>query len=147
MLQQRRFKAFTAWVASLVILWSALAPSLSYAFVSDVPGGWIEICSVTGAKLVPAQAASYGADAAVSGSFKSDTSKPDSSKPDTSKSSALKSCTYCSSHVQVLGLPPAPAAGLTLEALAYHLPELFLAGVRTLFAWASVQARAPPLSP
>jgi Protein of unknown function (DUF2946) len=137
MLQQRRFKAFTAWVASLVILWSALAPSLSYAFVSDVPGGWIEICSVTGAKLVPAQAASYGADVAVSGS----------SEPDTSKPSALKPCTYCSSHVQVLGLPPAPAGGLTLEALAYHLPELFLAGVRTLFAWASIQARAPPLNP
>ncbi|WAC73091.1 DUF2946 domain-containing protein [Roseateles sp. SL47] len=126
MLHLRRKNAFTAWMASLAILWAALAPSLSWAFVPDMKGAWVEVCSVTGAKLVR-----VGTDGQL---------------PDSPKASGMKGCSYCASHVPDLGLPPAPDAGLPARLLADPLPPLFLSAARTLFAWAAVQARAPPLN-
>lgn len=126
MLHTRRNNAFTAWIATLAILWAALAPSLSWAFVPDVTGAWVEVCSVTGAKLVQVDT--------------------DAQHPDSSKVMGMKGCSYCASHAPDLGLPPAPDAGLRAPLLAPLLPPLFFSAARTLFAWATVQARAPPLN-
>lgn len=134
MLTSRRFKALISWIASFAILLSALGPTLSHAFRADVPAGWIEICSITGAKLVRAYAdADVGLDAA------------GKSSPVDPSAHALKHCPYCASHVTVLGMPPVPMAGLSLNTLGFHVPEFFLTAPRTLFAWASAQPRAPPL--
>jgi hypothetical protein len=113
---------------------SALAPTLSHAFRNDVPVGWIEICSLTGAKLMKAD---VGTVAQGDKSGKS---------TDEGGGHALKHCPYCSTHTTVLGLPPAALAGLRLDTLAFYVPELFLAAPRILFAWASAQPRAPPLT-
>lgn len=126
MLHARRKNAFTPWIAALAILWAALAPSLSWAFVPEVAGAWVEVCSVTGAKLVQLDT--------------------DTQHPDSSKAFGMKGCSYCASHAPDLGLPPAPDAGLRLSVLADQRPPLFLRAARTLFAWATVRARAPPLN-
>lgn len=50
----RRLRALNSWIACFAILLSAMRPTLSHAFRSDltsgVPAGWIEICSVVGAE-------------------------------------------------------------------------------------------------
>jgi len=130
----RRLRVLTSWIACFAILLSALGPTLSHAFRNDVPAGWIEICSVTGAKLVKVDVGTAA-----------QADKSGKSTDEGSGTHALKHCPYCSTHTTVLGLPPAAPAGLTLDILAFHVPELFLAAPRTLFAWASAQPRAPPL--
>lgn len=130
----RRFRALTSWIACCAILLSALGPTLSHAFRAGVPAGWIEICSVTGAKLIRADAVT---EAKADAGGRSDSGSGDH---------ALKHCPYCASHATVLGLPPAAPAGLSADTLAFHVPELFLTAPRTLFAWASAQPRGPPLS-
>jgi Protein of unknown function (DUF2946) len=130
----RRFRALTSWIACFAILLSALGPTLSHAFGAGKPANWIEICTVTGAKLIRADGSEVAkADA---------TGKSGSDSP----GAHLKHCPYCSTHATVLGLPPAAPAGLTLDSLAFHVPDLFLTAPRTLFAWASAQPRAPPLN-
>ncbi|WAC73455.1 DUF2946 domain-containing protein [Roseateles sp. SL47] len=126
MLHSRRKNAFTAWIATLAILWAALAPSLSWALVPDVTGAWVEVCSVTGAKRVQVDL--------------------DAPHPDSSKAFGMKGCSYCASHAPDLGLPHAPDVGLREPLLADPLPPLFFSAARTLFAWATIQARAPPLN-
>lgn len=127
MLIGRRLGALTSWIACFAILLSALAPTWSHSFRSEVPTGWAEICSATGAKLIKLD-------------------EPGKSSGEGSDAQAMKHCPYCSTHATVLGLPPAPPTGLILDNLAFHVPELFLAAPRTLFAWASAQPRAPPLN-
>lgn len=133
MLTGRHHKALTAWIASFAILLSALLPTLSHAFLSDAPGSWVEVCSVTGAKLVQADAGA--ASASTSG-----TSAPSGDVH------GIKHCPYCAFHVDLISLPPADGAGLRMASLGQHVPELFLAAPRPLFAWASARPRAPPLS-
>jgi len=124
----RQINAMVSWIACFAILLSALAPVISHAVQSTVPPGWIEICSVTGAKMVRAD------DAAPA--------KPGS---DESQAHVFKHCPYCAVHTDHLGLPPAPLARVALMPLGFDVPELFLLAPRTLFAWASAQPRAPPL--
>lgn len=119
------------WVACCVILLGGLAPTLSPAFAADVPDGWIEICSVTGSKLVRVDAG--------------DALSPGAADPGDSRAHALEHCPYCSTHTTVPGLPPTAPAGLILDAQEHRVPALFLAAPRTLFAWAIAQSRAPPL--
>ena len=133
MLTGRHHKALTEWIASFAILLSALLPTLSHAFLSDAPGDWVEVCSVTGAKLV--QAGGGEPSAATGG-----TSAPSGDVH------AIKHCPYCAFHVDLISLPPADGAGLRMASLGQHVPELFLAAPRPLFAWASARPRAPPLN-
>ncbi len=133
MLIGRHPKALTAWIASFAILLSALLPTLSHAFLSDVPGSWVEVCSVTGAKLVQADA---GDQSAATGG----TSAPSADVH------AIKHCPYCACHVDLISVPSADGAGLRMANLGQHVPELFLAAPRPLFAWASARPRAPPLN-
>ncbi len=84
----------------------------------------MEICSVTGTKLVALEV--------------------DNGPSDLPNPHLLKHCPYCSLHSTQLGLPPAPPAIPALLDLQFETPKLFLFAPRTLFAWASAQARAPP---
>ena len=126
----RRLKALTSWFACFAILLSALGPALSHAVSARAPAVWSEICGVSGARLVELDTAT-------------DAGK---STDEGSGVHALKHCPFCATHAGASGLPPAAPTGLTLDGLAFHLPELFLAAPRTLFAWVSAQPRAPPLN-
>ena len=125
----RRLCELVSWIACFAILLAALAPALSHAVQRDVPAGWIEICSVTGAKLV-----------------RIDDGAPSPSESGQQPTHADTHCPYCALHVDALGLPPSAPATVNLWALSFHVPELFLLAPRPLFAWASAQPRAPPLN-
>jgi hypothetical protein len=113
--------ALCAWIALLAILFGALAPTLSHAFVParaqpvDFP-----ICG------------SLGHTAAVKA--------PGLPEP---AGYPFKHCPYCvdQHHAPAL-LPQAPAA---LVAIGGHvLPPLFYAAPTPLFHWTAPQSRAPP---
>lgn len=125
-------RGLIAWIACFAILLSALAPAISHAVQADVPAGWAEICSVTGAKLV--RLTDTGSDLA------------DGSLPESSQGHTYKHCPFCAMHSDDLAPPPAPSIELQLPELGQTLPTLFLQAPRTLFAWASAQPRAPPLN-
>ncbi|UXH77568.1 DUF2946 domain-containing protein [Roseateles amylovorans] len=131
----RRLSVFASWIACFAILLTALAPTLSHAFRPDVPAGWIEICSATGAKLIRAD---DGLGLKTEASGKSDS--------DSTADHAVKHCPYCSSHATALGLPPAASSGVIALSLGHAVPKLFLTAPRTLFAWAAAQPRGPPLN-
>ncbi|WP_428504712.1 DUF2946 domain-containing protein [Roseateles sp.] len=125
-------RVMVSWIASFAILLSALAPVISHAVQADVPAGWAEICSVTGAKLV--RLSDMGSDLS------------DGSQPESSQGHTYKHCPFCAMHSDDLAPPPAPVCELQLPELGQTVPTLFLQAPRTLFAWASAQPRAPPLN-
>lgn len=106
------------------MLWMALAPLASQALGPRQSEAWIEICGVNGAKWIKADAGS-----------------PAQPQPG---AHPLDHCPYCSVHASALGMPPAPLL-LHPAALRYEVPQAFLAAPRTLHAWRTAQARAPPL--
>lgn len=126
----RSLRALISWLACCAILLGALAPAISHAVQLDVPDGWTEICSVTGAKLVRIADGETRA-------------KPG---PADSGLHVYSHCPYCALHVDALGLPPVAPALPALLPLNFEVPELFLLAPRTLHAWATAQPRAPPLN-
>jgi hypothetical protein len=124
----RLLRVVISWIACTAMLMGALAPAISHAALRDVPAGWVEICSVTGAKFVRA----------VEGGTRSQ------EPVESPVSHAMQHCPYCALHAPLTGLPPAQPAGLRLLALGFEQPALFLQSPRPLFAWASAQPRAPP---
>lgn len=118
-------------IALIAMLGLALVPTLSRAMnPSTGTGPWSEICSTVGARfLAPADtAAGAPADAPLS-----------------SSAAHMEHCPLCAQFSPVMGLPPADPATLPAPAGADHLPALYTQSPRPLFAWAAVQARAPPL--
>lgn len=122
---------FTAWVAIFAILSAFLAPSISYA--ATVPKGsgasWIEICSVTGMKMIK------GADSARLGK---------SSLP-ADGASHSGHCLLCFMHADFLGLPSTAAPALSIASGSQALPTLFYRAQHPLSAWPAAQPRAPPV--
>ncbi len=117
-------------IALIAMLGLALVPTLSRAMnPSTGTGPWLEICSTAGARFVAAASAATGA--------------PD--VPTQSAAAHMEHCPLCAQFSALLGLPPADPATLALPDGADHLPALYLQSPRPLFAWAPVQARAPPL--
>lgn len=104
-----------------------LMPALSQALQRTGSDPWAEICTALGANRVSA------VDQATKGSV-----------PESPTEHLLQHCPYCTLHATVLGMPPAPPTVAALMPLRFALPELFLASPRTLFAWSTAQARAPP---
>lgn len=114
------------WVASLAILLGALAPSITHALNSLSGSAFLEVCTTVGSRF--------------GWSVDNEASAPKSGVP----VDQAHHCPFCVLHASAPGMPPAPLQGLTLLPLAFHVPELFLAAPRTLNAWTTVQARAPP---
>ena len=115
----------TTWIAVLAILMMAFAPLLSQAFGANSSSAWAEVCSVYGTKWVKVD--------------------PGTTDPQPSPASGhpLDHCPYCSLHASTLGMPPAPLVSLP-PAVQHAVPQAFLAAPRTLHAWRTAQARAPP---
>lgn len=124
---------FAAWAACLAILMAALAPSISHA-LSAARGAnisWMEICSVSGTRLV--KAAIDQVDAA-----------PSSSPSEKGLTSGH--CPFCSTHAASLGLPPAVWPAFPVVVSSAVLPSLFYQSPSPLYIWATAQSRAPPLA-
>lgn len=128
MISRRRINALLTWIASFAVLASALVSSSAPFKLPDAGAGWTEVCSVMGVQMV-----------------RMDGGSPADSTPLEPQGHAFEHCLSCTLHLPGLGLPPAPSAGLALVPAAFQLPQAFLLAPRPLFAWASKQARAPPL--
>jgi hypothetical protein len=120
----------TVWIASFAILLAALAPSISHAVAAaqGVPNGWMEICTIEGAKLVQI-----------------DDGQPSRSTPGKGdKATHFEHCPFCLSHaVSPALLPTADFTIPVVEGSAF-LPLLFYQASHPLFAWTAAQPRAPP---
>lgn len=113
----------------------ALLPTLSRAMNPTTgTGPWSEICSTAGARWLDTAAPRNVADA---------TGAP--ATPDTTRTAHMEHCPLCAQFSPVLGLPPSEPAAMPVADGADHLPALYTQAPRPLFAWAPVQARAPPL--
>lgn len=114
-----------SWMACAAVLMGSLAPILTHALERSPGNNWVEVCTAMGSQWVKADGTSQA-------------------PGETPADHAQQHCPYCSSHVPVLGVPPATATVLVLPTLRVGLPELFLLAPRTLFAWSTAQPRAPP---
>lgn len=120
-----------ALIASLGL---ALAPTLSRMMVPDTGSGpWSEICSTAGARWLTT-AAPVSADPAQA-----------PVAPGKARMAHMEHCPLCAQFSPVLGPPPSQAAAVQVPDGAHHLPALYTQAPRRLYAWAAVQARAPPL--
>lgn len=118
----------TAWIAFCAILLASLAPSISHvvAAAKGTPNGWMEICTVTGAKLVQID------------DGKSHT--PSSGD----KNLHFEHCPFCLNHAVAAGMPPGDFV-LPVVAGTSVVPLLFYQASYPLFAWTTAQPRAPPV--
>ena len=112
-------------IAIFAIAAAALAPTLSHVLRNTRSNVWLEVCTVLGAKWVVA-----------------DASVPAESAPGITHPS--DDCPYCALQVHLPVLLSAPAVGLTLSAVQFAVPRLFLVAPRTAHAWLAAQPRAPP---
>jgi len=121
---------FASWIACFAILMASLAPSISHAVAAakNVPNAWMEICTVTGIKMVMLDA------------------EQNSQIPaPVEKAMHLEHCAFCLNHAVSTGMPPSPDFVMPLVAGDHVLPSLFYQSSRPLFAWAVAQPRAPPV--
>lgn len=54
-------------------------------------------------------------------------------------------CQFCVPRADLQAPPPALPQAVVATGLSHAVPQLFLAAPQPLFAWASAQARAPPV--
>lgn len=119
------------WMAIFVIWFAALAPTLSQAFASPMASVFDEICTATG--FVSASA---------DGEAGPTQGQPGSGHP----MGDVGHCPFCFLQGHAVALPSQPAVALAPAGLRFEMPSLFLQARHPLHAWASAQARAPPLS-
>jgi hypothetical protein len=118
----------TIWIASFAILLAALAPSISHAVTAaqGSPNGWMEICTVAGAKLVQIH-----------------DGQPAKSNPG-EKSTHFEHCPFCLNHAVSPSLLPTAEFTIPVIENSAVFPPLFYQASRPLFAWTAAQPRAPP---
>jgi hypothetical protein len=117
------------WIASLAILFSALAPTISHAMASSAPlEEEVQVCTMEGMKTIVI---------ANGPAAKSDPHRFEH---------FLEHCPYCAVHAGP-ALLPAPAQIVFAAPLAgaFH-PPLFYQSVKPLFAWTASSPRGPPPS-
>lgn len=117
-----------AWLAFLAILFAALAPSVSRAMAPAGSGGWAEICTMQGAKLVKVN----------------DGDGDGGGQPSGKSTQHLEHCPFCFTQHDAVDLPPTPAPMLHPAAGSTIYPPLFYQAPRRLFIWSAAQSRAPP---
>lgn len=120
-----RHRRRIAWLASLVMLVSALLPALASAMTLGAESPqWAEICTMQGMKRVLLDV--------------------DPAKSPDSSASSLTDCPFCTSGAHSPPLPVSPVALIPPDAAHASVPERFLSAARTPHAWRSAQPRAPP---
>ena len=119
----RIHRRFTAWLAMLALVMSALAPTVSQAVVmSSERGDWLEVCTTTGVMWVKADLAAAD----------------DSTVPMVGHEQGCDICTH--------GAPPV-LKGIDALAMAQPSarPQALAASAHTAVPWAAAQSRAPPI--
>lgn len=113
-------------MALVAMLLVALGPLLTLARGGVPAPTWTEVCSAQGARWVAADA--------------------DAASPELpgGMTHPLQHCPWCSLQLQTLALPPVPTVLRVAALFTQAAPAAFLRAPRTLHAWASAQARAPP---
>lgn len=115
------------WIAMLAILFSALAPSVSYALAAvSRSADTMEICTVDGYKLVTP-------------------SDSDSSKAPAPAKHRMAHCAFCTTHGGAYALTGSPSVILAFEAGGTIYPPLFYAAPHSPHAWSAANPRAPPI--
>jgi len=121
-------RCLAAWLASIAMLFAALAPSMSQA-MSVMPGNtWTEICSMSGTRFVKVTAATG-----------------DVSDHAPSDAGHVAHCPLCATHAGSFALPPGAGYSIPLIDTRETYPFLFFQSPYPLAIWHRAQARAPPL--
>ncbi len=119
-------QALHIWIAMLVILFGALAPTVSHALAAaGLSADTVEICTVNGYKVVKL----------------TDT---DSRKAPSSPQHGMEHCAFCTIHggshaltsTRLVTFAPGPGRDI--------YPPLFYSAPRSLHAWSSAKPRGPP---
>lgn len=130
-IRPRRPPRWPAWLALLAVWSLALLPTLSQALAAHTgEAGWVEVCTVQGARWVPMAPAGAAGDAA-------------SGKPAGSAAVAFEHCPWCGSHAGD-AVPPAPAASLLAPARGEPLATVVRRGAPAAPPWPDARPRAPP---
>lgn len=119
--------ASVVWLMALLVLFAALAPTVSKVLAStEAAGGvWIEVCSANGTKLVQVDMQDGAAE------------EPNSIQAD--------HCPFCLPHFQFRGVPPADTSLPVYQfvcGIALCLPESEL--ILAHNQWRPDRSRAPP---
>lgn len=110
----------------LAILFGALAPSISHALAAaDASSGTVEICTVTGEKLVTLNVA-------------------DSGKTPFPAKHSMEHCAFCGSHAGFHALTVAPFITVLRDAGRDIYPPLFYSAPQSQHAWSAAKPRGPP---
>jgi Protein of unknown function (DUF2946) len=112
-------------MATLSVLFGAMAPTISAAFGLHNGAGVGQICSVQ-TELESAQRQT-----------------PDRRDSSPGIDHLFEHCPYCSLHVVHLGMPPAVVTTSVL-ALTFARHRYYLAAAPTLRTWSNARSRAPP---
>ena len=123
----RIHRRFTAWLAMLALVMSALAPTVSQAVVmSSERGDWLEVCTTTGVMWVKADSAATD----------------DGTMPMAGHEQGCDICTHT-----VTGAPPV-LLGIDTAVIdpSSAQPQALISSAHPAVLWAPAQSRAPPLS-
>ena len=126
MFTARSHRRLTVWIALAAMLAFALLPTLSRAMAfAGGGGGWAEVCTPQGMRLVPtgdAEPAGASAQAGIQ----------------------LDHCAFCSMATDGAAPLPAVAPALHLPLNGAEPPQRFLQAAVTPHAWRTAQPRGPP---
>jgi hypothetical protein len=122
-------RRLAASVATIAMLFAALAPSITHALASahGQHFRWTEVCTTDGARLVPVPTDADGV-------------------PVAPNANAIDHCPFCSPGGTPPALPAPEAAAPRAVAGPDFVPPLQSHAPRPLFAWPAAQPRAPPLA-
>lgn len=126
---------FASWIAIAAILFAALAPTVSHAFLAkNTPQTlWQELCTAQGSKLVATEIDPGTAD-----------SQPASPAQD-NVGIHFEHCPYCFSHAGSVGLPPATTAFLFVATgKPAQLTAIYIAPVLPFYQQSANPPQAPP---
>lgn len=130
MISSRRHRRLTLWLATLALVFAALAPALSHALARATGASeMVEVCTVMGSRWVAVNADSNAGPA----------------DPMGAAASSFDHCPYCHLAGQGMAPPPAPPAQMQPPLGREGLPERFFSAACTAHVWRAAQPRAPPL--
>lgn len=127
MINMAKRQSLCLWIAMLAILFSALAPTVSYALAAvSSSADTVEICTVDGYKFV-------------------NPSHVDSGKAPAPAKHGMTHCAFCTTHGGAYALTGSPSVILAVEAGRTIYPPLFYAAPHSLHVWCAANPRAPPI--
>ena len=122
-----RARRLTARIAALAMALAALAPAITHALAAahGEHHRWVEVCTATGARMLPVPTDAEGA-------------------PIAPNAHPIDHCPYCSPGASPDALPASPAAAMPAGIASQFVPSAFLHAPRPQHAWLAARPRAPP---